>query len=119
LDYKLVFDKHSIKWRADAANIKPEAGSIVWGFVYQLDEYDMASVTKREGGYDLLSDLTAFLVVGDEIFEKISVVTFSAPNACLNNCGPSREYLDAVLRGATEKQLPGRYIDSLRTSLKI
>jgi cation transport regulator ChaC len=116
--YRVKFTKHSESRGCDAASIAKDAGSIVWGFVYRVNEDDQEALKKRELGYREDQDLIALLVPDvSEISEAdpIPVFTFIGENTCLDACGPSREYLDLVIRGAEERGLPADYIASLAT----
>jgi hypothetical protein len=56
--YRLAFTKHSTTHGGDAATIKDDPTSMVWGYVYRVDDNDQEQLKKREGGYEEIPEIT-------------------------------------------------------------
>lgn len=114
--YRLLFDKHSITRGSDAANITKDSSSMVWGFIYSLSDEERARLQDREGGYSEILATALLNRVDDEASVPIDVFTFIAKAECLKSCGPSAEYVDLIVRGAKQRNLPADYIGSIRAA---
>jgi cation transport regulator ChaC len=110
--YRLVFTKHSTTRNGDAASITPDPHSMVWGFLYRLTDEDEAKLTAREGGYHEQS-VTVQLIEADGDTTPVEAFTYIANAACPKECGPPDAYLDLIIRGARERNLPQEYQDFL------
>ena len=110
--YRLVFTKHSITRGGDAATMVPDANSMVWGYMYRLSDADNAELQKRERGYDA-AQITVQLVEQDGGTTPIDAFTYIATTACPKHCGPPKDYLDLIVKGAAERDLPLEYREQL------
>lgn len=108
--YKVNFTKHSTTRAGDTATIVSDPTTNMWGFVYRVHDKDKARIEAREGGYEMVN-LTVYLVAPHpgEDPTPIKAFTFVASKECPQHCGPPPEYLDLVIRGANDRQLPEPY----------
>jgi cation transport regulator ChaC len=107
--YRLEFTKHSTTRKGDAATIRPDPNSMVWGFVYRVHDKDREHLRAREAGYNELPETTVYLGAPGDDPTPITAFTFAATQACPNHCGPHPEYLDLIIQGARTRQLPEAY----------
>lgn len=118
-DYRLTFPLRSLRWGGGAAGLTHAHGGMVWGVIYELNASDLAALDAYEGWrgpgdhhntYD--RDLaTVELTRPDDgsVPRRVRATTYFARN--LNPTPPTREYLDAMLRGARHHRLPPEYIE--------
>lgn len=108
--FRLSFTKHSVKRQGDAANIRRDATSMVWGYVYRVTDEDRQKLNKREGGYEE-TPATVYLLAPNSEDDPTSLTafTFAAPEDCPQLCGPPAGYLDIIIQGAEERKLPPEY----------
>lgn len=113
--YRLAFDKHSEKWGGDAANIHRDWSSIVWGYLYRIDDQGLERLKEREKGYDMLSDVTPLLVGKTiETVTPIPAIAFAAKDFCGDSCGPAPEYSDLLLKGLTDRGAQKSYVEHVK-----
>ncbi|MCX8037778.1 MAG: gamma-glutamylcyclotransferase [Candidatus Sumerlaeia bacterium] len=107
--YRITFNKRGNDGTGKA-NIAPNPGDTVWGVVYRcppgaldiLDGYEGVA-----GGHYARQKVRLRLDGGDEL----DAVTYVAGNAFIaNSLIPSPKYLQTILRGAREYDLPEDYI---------
>ena len=116
---RLVFDKHSRTRAGDAASLADDPSSMVWGYVYRLDDSDRKQLREREKGYREVPDLTVFLADGaDGDPTPVSTFTFVGDKSCPDHCGPGPEYLSLVIEGAISRRLPTTYVDALQSKFR-
>jgi len=112
--HRIAFTKHSMTRQGDAATIKEDSTSMVWGYVYRTTDDDRAALRNREGGYEEV-ELTVYLVPpkpeGDPT--PVRAFTFVAKTECPNHCGPPPAYIDLITSGARERRLPYGYAQAL------
>ncbi len=115
--FRLAFTKHSITRQGDAANMSPDARSIVWGYVYRVSDCDQENLRTREGGYEE-RELTVYLTppTPEDDATPLTAFTFIATTECSDDCGPPMAYLEVVIQGAMERDLPAEYREVLRTA---
>lgn len=107
-NYKLEFNKKSIDG-SSKANITKSDGEIVWGICYQLDADGFENLKKYEKGYEELE-----VTVYDENQEGLfTAKTFISNKIC--DKLPTKEYLDKIITGARQHELPEDYIHNLET----
>ena len=114
--YKFVYDGRSIargdQWAAGAvANIVPQAGSSVWGALWEITPEHEAALDGFEDfpiDYQKSNMLTVHDQGGREIHNVLAY--FRAP---LEPGRPTDEYRALILNGARESQLPKEYIEEL------
>ncbi len=108
--YELVFNKRSYDGTSKANIIKNKEGSKVWGICYELcyelDEKDFEKLKEDEKGY---KDEEVIVYENDNKF--IIAKTFISKD--ISNDFPSKEYVNLIIEGAKEKQLPEEYIQHI------
>ena len=112
--YRLVFTKHSVLRRCDAASIEPAACSMAWGFLYSVPLEDAEELARREGGY-AKREMTAWRVIGGRIeeAERVDVFTFVGKAVCPVGCGPAAAYVRLIVEGARARGLPEEYVATI------
>lgn len=120
--FRLAFTKHSTTTRnCDAATITQDPTSMVWGYVYRMNNQNRETLQRREGGYRDEA-VTVYLMppaLGEDP-TALEAFTFIATQECANQCGVSAPYLDLVINGAEERGLPMEYrqrLSDLRATL--
>ncbi len=109
-DYKLEFNKES-KYGSSKANITKAINEIVWGVCFELDIDGFENLRKCEIGYDEQE-----VVVCDENQEMLVIAkTFISNKIC--DKLPTKEYLDRIIEGAKQHELPEDYIKNLEEQL--
>jgi cation transport regulator ChaC len=112
--WRLVFDKHSQRRLGDAANLVQDSTSMVWGFVYRLDERGVALLEEQERGYQQERVDVRLQSVADTPSD-VAAFTFVSKSPCPEACGPPSSYLNLIISGAEHRQLPADYIEWLRS----
>jgi len=105
--YMSVFHKHG---RDDSAkcDLEPLDAATTWGVVYRIDTDDLPRLDEAEGdGYRRQSVVVA---TRDDLLEAF---TYRARPNCLTDARPYDWYVDLVVAGAREHQLPDMYIAGL------
>ncbi|EZA55182.1 hypothetical protein DMN91_001351 [Ooceraea biroi] len=122
-NFRLDFNRYSKRWRGTSATIVETENSTVWGVVWQLDKCNLSTLDCQEG-------------VQDNIYHAMSVNVETCDGATLEcrvyqQCDnpkervqpvdlpmdrrPSPLYLDMIVKGAEENNLPASYIKFLKT----
>ncbi len=105
-NYKLEFNKKSIDG-SSKANITKSDGEIVWGICYVLDADGFENLSKHEKGYEELE-----VIVYDENQEILfTAKTFISNKIC--DKLPTKEYLNIIIDGAKQHELPEDYVHKL------
>ncbi|HVS50853.1 MAG TPA: gamma-glutamylcyclotransferase family protein [Opitutaceae bacterium] len=115
--HRMVFTKHSTSRNGDAASLVRDDTSVVWGYVYRVSSEDIESLKNREIGYELRP-----VVVFEEQSDfprssPIQAVTFIGVEQCPKKCGPPISYLELIIAGAQERELPDSYQTHLTAML--
>lgn len=106
-DHRLVFNKRS-KDASAKANLKPEAGSSVYGALFYFDSKDLPALEKAEHGYEK-RECTVTSLEGES-----KALTFIAPpKSCAENLKPYDWYLDLICNGGRRFGLPEFYMERL------
>ncbi|XP_025268249.1 gamma-glutamylcyclotransferase-like [Camponotus floridanus] len=122
-NFRLDFQRYSTRWHGASATIVETENSVVWGVIWELDRSNLSTLDYQEG-------------VQDNIYRVLSV-NVETPNGTILNCRvyqqctnpkeymklvdlsmdrrPSPLYLDTILKGAQENNLPTDYIELLKT----
>jgi hypothetical protein len=109
--YRLVFDHPGIPLvEPSFANVEKREGSKIYGVLYHMTRNEMALLNKMEGGgaYQNL-DLE---VLGTQSGLKIAHVYWTE-NTGITHLKPSRRYINVLLEGAKEHNLPKEWIEFL------
>src|SRR5687767_11029999 len=48
-DYRLMFNRRSVRTGTGVADVVPAKGTSVWGALYELDEKDLPAIDRKEG----------------------------------------------------------------------
>jgi hypothetical protein len=123
--FRLAFAKHSVIRGGDAATIRADSASMVWGYLYRMHNDDRRRLREREKGYrelpnpDSSSSLTVYLTSPDrEQPIPVKAFTFIAESECSKGCGPSQHYLSLVIEGGKSRVLPEDYVTAIENQHK-
>lgn len=112
-DYRLAFTRQSQRWDCAAADVVASPGDVVWGVLYRIDDACLQGLNEKESlgiGYRHLNchvvtvDGTAYAALTYEVIDKLT------PEG-----QPSPAYLDTIIAGAMEANLPDDYVAHLRS----
>lgn len=93
------------------ANIIFSESEDVFGIVYQIEEKFRDKLLQTEPGYELV---ILSVETSDGNIEAFTFISDSGDD----NLHPSKDYLNTVLQGAREHQLPEEYTDFIRSLAK-
>ncbi|XP_032688501.1 gamma-glutamylcyclotransferase-like [Odontomachus brunneus] len=122
-NFRLDFQRYSKRWHGASATIVETNDTIVWGVVWELDKCNLSTLDCQEG-------------VQDNIYHAMSV-NVETPNGTTLNCRvyqqchnpteyiipvdlpvdrrPSPLYLEMIIKGAQDNNLPNYYISFLKS----
>lgn len=111
--YDVVFHKRSLDTSGKATLAKTERpGARVHGVLFELDERERGNLDKAEHRYERID---TFEVTTADRANQLSVATYVAPAAAIDTALiPFDWYLDLVIAGADQHELPDDYIAALR-----
>jgi hypothetical protein len=102
-NYAFTYNKKSTDGTSKA-NLEKIDGAVTWGVCYEIDRYQFDYLKKEyEQGYDVIE-----VWVDSDNMGKIMARTFVSKS--LTEANPSSKYVDVIVRGARENQLPDDYI---------
>lgn len=104
-NYILKFNKESTDG-SGKANIEEKDGYKVWGVFYKISETDYLTLHEKfEKGYDQvhLSGISENKIINSKSF-------MASPNRIENSLKPTEDYINTIIKGAKEKNLPIDYI---------
>jgi gamma-glutamylcyclotransferase (GGCT)/AIG2-like uncharacterized protein YtfP len=110
--FRLLFLRRSVRWKAGAADVVPDDGAATWGALYEVSAADLDALDRKEfateGGYkrrevQVECDGSRHAAITYEVVEK-------APH----ELAPKQEYVDLLIRGAQERNLPEDWIMVLK-----
>ncbi|KZC11762.1 PREDICTED: gamma-glutamylcyclotransferase-like [Dufourea novaeangliae] len=122
-NFRLDFLTHSRRWGGCSATICPTENYNVWGIVWELQECNMTTLDCQEG----VADKLYFPLMVDIETPNGEVMKCRVYQQCSNpdehvklrllpiHRRPSPLYIDTILKGAKENQLPAEYIKFLET----
>jgi hypothetical protein len=108
-DHRLAFMRRSIRTNTGVADILHAPGMTVWGALYALEQDDLERIDEKEGRQIGAYDRVEVEVVTQKD-EPVKAITYSVVEKEPEEVKPSREYLDALVDGATERELPLHYL---------
>ncbi|CAG9581605.1 unnamed protein product [Danaus chrysippus] len=121
-EHQLDFIKYSENWRGSSATIIPTQDHYIWGAIWRLHNNDMKSLDRQEG-----VDTNWYFPKSVEVVtpegEKLKCRTYQQTiNPPLRAPGeelpierrPSSTYMDCIIKGAVECNLPEDYIVKLK-----
>ncbi|CAL8100541.1 unnamed protein product [Calicophoron daubneyi] len=113
LGYTLQFCGRSINWGGSPATIVPDPSSCVYGAVWTLDKKDLPSLDSQEGvPFEYTPFELSVLLSVDKEEKLISCRTYHSTSS--ENGLPSPYYMDVILRGCIQSNIPSSYVDRLR-----
>jgi hypothetical protein len=108
-DHRLAFLRRSIRWKAGAADIVAAPGESVWGVLWELplgaaelDVKESAGVGYRRRSVKVIVDGSPFNAMAYEVIDKHP-----------RELQPRREYVDLMVGGAREHDLPDEWVERL------
>jgi type I restriction enzyme, S subunit len=107
LDKKLVFNKISTDG-SGKGNIIDFPSNLVWGVLFEINEREIQNLDRAEKGYDK-QDITVI----DESGNPVDAFTYISSRTN-DDLKPYDWYLQLIIKGADENDLPKEYIDDLR-----
>ena len=112
--YRLAFNKRPLSGVGAYASIVPDETATVWGVAYLCDQAAIASLDRREGvsgGHYRHQDVDVVTDAGD----VLQAMTYVAGEAfTIAERRPTRDYLQKIVTGARQHQLPEDYIAALQ-----
>jgi hypothetical protein len=103
--YRFAIARHSRLRDCGTANVFAEAGSTVWGIVYEVSEADMLIMDSFEDGYSRHKSIVYGIGTNNSMLEAIVYVAPKEVGVPL----PNPEYKRLMLEGARYWQLPTDY----------
>jgi hypothetical protein len=115
VDLALIYDFPSRWWGGRVAGLTDAPGASVWGRLYEISERDWPIVAHKEGGVTGMSvERKVRVRVGGEIREATA---FTTNPARASTTGPiSARFVEALVRGAKNAELPDDYVAKLAQS---
>lgn len=113
-DYRIAFFGHSKIWDGAQETVVRDPGHGVWGVVYEIGNMDQERLdawqdVRMDGTGPYFHYPARVKGVGGQIY----TVLFYKKDLLGEPRRPSKTYLDFIIAGAKEKQLPAEYIDEL------
>lgn len=109
--YKLEFTHYSETRKGGTADIiKNSSDSKVWGVLFEIDDSSLDNLDKKEGTKKEVYRRIE-VTVYDEEGNSFAALTYEVAK---REFKPSKEYLDIIIEGAKEHNLPREYIESLK-----
>jgi hypothetical protein len=114
-DHQLAFFGNSVVWDGGEESVIPAAGQDVWGVIYELTPSDK---DKLDDCQDALFDGTGDYFhspakVTDQEGKVYTVLLYKKAKLGTPQ-QPSQEYLNVIVQGAVDHQLPSDYVEQLR-----
>jgi gamma-glutamylcyclotransferase (GGCT)/AIG2-like uncharacterized protein YtfP len=110
--FRLLFLRRSVRWKAGAADVVPDDDAATWGALYELSSADLDALDEKEfapqGGYQRRT------VEVECDGRRHSAITYEVVEKAPHELAPKQEYIDLLVRGATERNLPHEWIEVLK-----
>ncbi|XP_028035923.1 gamma-glutamylcyclotransferase-like [Bombyx mandarina] len=121
-NHQLDFIKYSEHWRGTSATIIPTEHAHVWGAIWRLHDQDLPSLDRQEGvdtNWYFAKSVNVMTSDGVSVQCRTYQQTINPP---LRKNGeelplerrPCITYLDCIIKGAVECELPEYYIEELK-----
>jgi gamma-glutamylcyclotransferase (GGCT)/AIG2-like uncharacterized protein YtfP len=111
--FRLLFLRRSIRWKAGAADVVPDEGAATWGALYELSQDDLDALDTKEyaanAGYQRRE-----VTVETQDGTRHTATTYEVVNKEPRELAPRPEYLELLIKGATERGLPGDWMSVLK-----
>jgi hypothetical protein len=102
--YALQFNKRSTVDQSGKANIVPDGSGVVWGLLFELSEEEFQRLARFEGGYSRQT-IEGACIEPPAWFRAETFVAQPDGSGLL----PASQYLQLILDGAREHDLPADY----------
>ena len=119
-DHEILFPRYSKKRECGVSSIQSKTGNDVWGVIFELTESDIVQLNKCEGFNPTREECknsysrAEVSVESDGIRDqKVACFTYVAVPQT-GNFVPNANYLETILSGAFENDLPADYIEKLK-----
>tara|TARA_B110001454_G_scaffold181094_1_gene174969 strand:- start:21088 stop:21612 length:525 start_codon:yes stop_codon:yes gene_type:complete len=110
----LIFDFPSRWWGGRVAGLVDKNGASVFGRLFEIPAVNWPVVQHKEGVVTGMSiERTVKVTVDGKEFEATAFVT--SPDRASTDGPISQRYIEALISGAKQAQLPENYISSLRS----
>ncbi|XP_059051128.1 gamma-glutamylcyclotransferase-like [Achroia grisella] len=121
-DHQLDFIKYSDNWKGTSATIVPTTGAYIWGAIWRVQNKDMPALDRQEGvdtNWYFPKTVNITTLDGARVECRTYQQTINPPARRDNedipfDRRPSITYLECILNGAIECNLPDDYINKLR-----
>ncbi|XP_054278294.1 gamma-glutamylcyclotransferase-like [Macrosteles quadrilineatus] len=121
-DYRLDFNYKSKRWNGAAATVVPDAGSYVWGALWEIHSDHMKTLDRQEGvSVGVYKPIIVQVekpsgeVVQCRTYQLVNLPPALSPGESRPlERQPSKIYLDTIIEGAEESRLPDDYLKELR-----
>jgi gamma-glutamylcyclotransferase (GGCT)/AIG2-like uncharacterized protein YtfP len=111
--FRLLFLRRSVRWKAGAADVVPEAGAATWGALYELSAADLEALDAKEyaaqGGYRRRT-----VEVETQDGQRHTATTYEVVDKEPRELAPKPEYIELLRRGAKERGLPDEWLQVLQ-----
>ena len=99
------------------SNIIPYAKGVVYGVIYSCTDEDFKKLDRKEGvligEYERKSITVVDIKTGKPIKDKVIAYIACSGRTTTHPTYPSDEYCDFIINGATQHNLPGKYITKI------
>lgn len=114
-DYRLAFFGYSAVWDGAEETVVPAPGQEVWGVVFELSSSDWE---RLDNAQDVRLDGTGAyfhfpVKVTDQLGKVHNVLLYTKDKRGIPQ-KPSQEYLNFIIQGAVDHELPSAYVETLR-----
>ncbi len=119
-NYTLAFTRFARRRGCGVADVVPELGAVVWGRLYELTQGDLDNLDQAEGANGTKTPpayhrLTLMVEKGGDPSQLVPAEVYVVPVADRGSYLPNQTYMDLILRGAREANLPPDYQAWLRS----
>ena len=109
-NYEIVFNKKA-RGGSASANIRPAPGKNVYGVLYRIPEPALKTLDRFEGAPEHYRRIEVNVTLSDGT--KVPAQAFIATKV-EKGLRPAPHYLQTILQGAGEHQLPADYVKEIR-----
>jgi gamma-glutamylcyclotransferase (GGCT)/AIG2-like uncharacterized protein YtfP len=110
--FRLLFLRRSVRWKAGAADVVEDRGAATWGALYEVSDADLDALDTKEyaaqSGYQRKT-----VEVRTLDGARHAAVTYEVMHKEPRELAPRTEYVDLLIRGARERDLPKEWIEVL------
>lgn len=111
--YRLAFTRKSSRWNSGVADIVAAPETTVWGVLYEIDETDLAGLDRKEGYGSAYTRIPCDVSLRGRIHHR--AITYTVISKEPSEIPPSSEYLDTLMKGAEDRELPENYVAFLES----